>query len=61
MIPNYATIAEPLFDLTKKNVGQFVWTPEANEAFNILKDKLTTAPVLAYSDMNIVSTHLLLQ
>ena len=38
-------------DLTKKKTGRFVWTKEANEAFEILKKKLITAPILAFPDM----------
>ena len=37
--------------MTTKNVN-FVWTKDCPEAFEKLKDCLSTAPVLAYPDMN---------
>ena len=46
-IPNFARIASPLHQLTHKGVV-FKWTPECSATFNELKNKLTTAPVLAY-------------
>ena len=52
MIKGYSIIAQPLYELTKKHSGKFKWTPEANVAFDTLKRKLTTAPVLAFPDMN---------
>ena len=38
-------------DLTKKKIGPFVWTKEANEAFEILKIFFISAPTLAFPDM----------
>ena len=46
-IPNFSKIASPLQSLTCKDV-QFVWTEECARAFQILKEKLTSAPVLSY-------------
>ena len=46
-IPDFATIARPLHLLTRKNVG-FEWTPACSEAFQTLKEKLVSAPVLSY-------------
>ena len=46
-IPNFAKIATPLHQLTHKDVA-FAWTQDCKEAFDTLKLKLTTAPVLAY-------------
>ena len=46
-IPRFAKIANPLHALTKKNV-QFQWTTKCQEAFDKLKQLLTTAPVLSY-------------
>ena len=40
------TIAAPLNELVKKNVG-FVWGDAQEHAFNELKDKLCNAPLLA--------------
>ena len=39
--------ARPLHQLTYKN-AQFVWTPDCQGAFEELKKRLTTPPVLAY-------------
>ena len=46
-IAGFARIAEPLHQQTRKDVV-FQWTPECQLAFETLKAKLTTAPVLAY-------------
>ena len=50
-IASFANYAVKISDLTKKKTGRFVWTKEANEAFEILKKKLITAPILAFPDM----------
>ncbi|KZV49616.1 hypothetical protein F511_26047 [Dorcoceras hygrometricum] len=49
-IKDYGKIAKPLTDLLKK--GGFEWGPEANQAFEELKVRLTTAPVLKLPDFN---------
>ena len=46
-IPSFAKIAHPLHALTRKDM-QFEWTQECQEAFETLKKKLTSAPVLGY-------------
>lgn len=48
-IQNFSTIAGPLNKLTstKKNSPPFLWSPEANAAFQQLKRCLVNAPVLA--------------
>lgn len=48
-VPNFSTIAGPLNKLTsnKKNAPKFQWTPEADLAFNKLKECLVSAPVLS--------------
>ena len=43
----FADIAASLHQLTKKGVP-YIWTPECDSAFNVLKEKLTQAPILAY-------------
>ena len=49
-IKNFATIAEPLYQLTKKN--QFwEWTDSHQNAFDTLKTKLTSAPVLVQPNL----------
>ena len=58
-IPHYAQIAEPLNRLLGKTSKSFNWTPEFDAAFNTLKAKLTSPPILAYpcfADPFMVST-----
>jgi hypothetical protein len=49
-IKYYGKIAKPLTELTKKD--GFKWGEEAQRAFEELKVKLTTAPILALPDFN---------
>ena len=44
----FATIAEPLTRLTKKNNTPFKWTDDADRAFRQLKDALLDATTLAF-------------
>lgn len=44
----YAIITKPLTNLLKK--GAFTWNEEAQQAFEMLKQALTTAPVLVVPD-----------
>ncbi len=46
-IPQFAAIAKPLYELTRKDV-QLYWSERCQEAFSALKRKLTRAPVLSY-------------
>ena len=46
-ISNFARVAEPLRELTRKNTA-FRWTQACEDAMSQLKERLTTAPVLAY-------------
>ena len=48
-IKNFSTIAAPLTEYIKKNFG-FKWGRDQNEAFNLLKDKLCSAPLLSLPD-----------
>ena len=51
-MPNFAEIAKLLTSLTRKNQG-FVWGPSQQEAFERMKDKLCTTPVLAYPNFKL--------
>jgi hypothetical protein len=48
-IEGYAQVARPLNDLTKKNTP-FAWKEAQQTAFDTLKNRFTTAPILAYPD-----------
>ena len=48
-IENFSRIAAPLTSLTRKNI-KFNWGPKQQEAFDILKQKLSNAPVLTLPD-----------
>ncbi|MCW4334348.1 MAG: RNase H-like domain-containing protein, partial [Candidatus Thiodiazotropha endolucinida] len=50
-VKDYATIAKPLYNLTKKTVS-WKWEPECEKSFQTLKEKLVSYPVLAYPDIN---------
>ena len=44
-IPNYSQIASSITSIWKKGV-EFAWTEECQDAFDVLKDLITTAPAL---------------
>ena len=49
-IPNFATITEPLRQLTHKGTP-FIWTQEQDHAYNTLRKALINSPVMSY-DVN---------
>ena len=49
MFFGFSHIAWPLFDLTKGD-SVFKWSSEEQLAFDTLKDKITSAPILALPD-----------
>ncbi|GJY79709.1 putative nucleotidyltransferase, ribonuclease H [Tanacetum coccineum] len=49
-IPNFSSIMVPLTDCMKGK--SFVWTKEAELAFQIVKEKLTTTPILILPDFS---------
>ncbi|XP_021995301.2 uncharacterized protein LOC110892449 [Helianthus annuus] len=44
-VKNFSTIVAPMTEVTKSK--QFIWTPQADAAFNALKQLLSSTPVLA--------------
>ncbi|XP_057997665.1 uncharacterized protein LOC131176619 [Hevea brasiliensis] len=50
-VKDFSTIASPLNEVVKKNVG-FKWGEEQEHAFNSLKEKLCSAPLLALPDFS---------
>ena len=61
-IEKYSQITAPLSDLTKgegsqkganKKTAGFIFTPKAKAAFEAIKQQFTTAPLLAYYDLNL--------
>ena len=46
-IAQFAKIAKPLHELTRKGV-EFAWSSDCQTAFDILREKLSQAPVLSY-------------
>ncbi len=46
-VRSFSTLARPLFDLLKKNVP-YVWAERQQDAFDELRHRMVTAPVLAY-------------
>ena len=50
-IENFSKIAKPLTSLLQKSVN-FIWTDERQMAFDELKKRLTTAPVLTLPDQS---------
>ncbi|GFR12541.1 retrovirus-related Pol polyprotein from transposon 17.6, partial [Trichonephila clavata] len=48
-VKDFSTIARPLHKLTEAK-QKFIWTNECNNAFNKLKDALTSAPIQAYPE-----------
>ena len=52
-IPNFASLAKPMTNLTKtKGQTSFRWSEEVQESFDNLKGKLVDAPVLCCPDFN---------
>lgn len=52
-VPNFATVAAPLSDLTKKGVpNKFEWTLMCENAFRTLKSRLLSSPILRLPDLS---------
>ena len=52
-IQNYASIAEPLHKLLRKNSGGYVWNDQCQLSFNLIKQKLANPPILTYPDFRL--------
>jgi hypothetical protein len=49
LVPRFANIAKPLTQLTRKDAN-WEWNKECQESFDRLKQKLSSAPLLAFPD-----------
>ena len=49
-IKNFSQIADPLYELLKKDVP-YQWTERQQQAFDILKERLSSAPIVRYPNM----------
>ena len=56
-IYNYAHIAEPLNKLLRGRKKDFLWTPCCQQAFDNLKSKLITSPILGYPNFTLPFVH----
>jgi hypothetical protein len=52
LVPKFAEAAKPLTILTRKD-QTFIWGPSQQEAFDDLKNRLSTTPDLAYPNFEI--------
>jgi hypothetical protein len=52
LVKDFAEVAKPLTQLTRKN-QQFVWGKDQQQAFEEMKHRLTTTPVLAYPNFEL--------
>jgi hypothetical protein len=52
-VPNYAEVAKPMTDLTRKSVPNDIpWSEDAEKSFNALKDKLCSVTSLSTPDLS---------
>jgi hypothetical protein len=52
LVSDFAELAKPLTTLMRKD-QQFTWGPTQQEAFESLKERLCSAPVLAFPDFKL--------
>ncbi|WVZ49115.1 LOW QUALITY PROTEIN: hypothetical protein U9M48_000496 [Paspalum notatum var. saurae] len=58
-IEGFSKIAKPMTALLEKN-AKFEWTPACQKAFDELKKRLTTMPVLTFPDMHKLSQYIVM-
>ncbi|KAL0151304.1 hypothetical protein M9458_053495 [Cirrhinus mrigala] len=51
-IRNFSSVAAPLTAMTKHQITQLTWSPEALHAFDELRERFTSAPILRHPDPN---------
>lgn len=49
-IRNYSTVAAPLTAMTKRHNNRLSWSPESTKAFDELRTRFTSAPILRHPD-----------
>ncbi|KAL0183738.1 hypothetical protein M9458_019434, partial [Cirrhinus mrigala] len=49
-IRNFSSVAAPLTSMVRKGVKRLSWSPAAVQAFKVLKESFTTAPILHHPD-----------
>ncbi len=49
-IRDFSAIASPLTTMTKRHAARLTWSPESRQAFNELKTRFTSAPILRHPD-----------
>ena len=52
-VQGFASIAQPLYKLTRKNAKGFNWTSQCQQAFDQLKKLLVNPPILAYPQFDL--------
>lgn len=50
-VPQFSSLMAPMMDCIRRE-GTFLWTPEASHAFTIIKQNLSSAPILALPDFS---------
>ncbi|XP_013624595.1 PREDICTED: uncharacterized protein LOC106330711 [Brassica oleracea var. oleracea] len=50
-VPQFSSLMAPMTDCIRRE-GTFLWTPEASHAFTIIKQNLSSAPILALPDFS---------
>lgn len=51
-VPQFSILMAPITDCIR--TSSFSWSPEASSAFSVIKNKQSSAPILALPDFNIV-------